>query len=123
MSHIVIEFLRKYLPLTEEEEKKIIPLMHYKRLSKHQLLISSGEVCDKIIFITDNDEYNIKNKEKEIIRLEHPKNNINDINWIDQITLQPVRHRTLTALAGFTGFCCNLASLDWQYLIYYRMEP
>ena len=52
MPHVVIEYLRNFLPLTEAEEKKIISVLHYRRVNKYHLLISSGEVCDKIIFIT-----------------------------------------------------------------------
>ena len=51
MSHFVIDYLRNYFPLSEDEQREIIARLHFRKVNKNQLLVSSGDVCDKIIFI------------------------------------------------------------------------
>jgi CRP-like cAMP-binding protein len=51
MPHFVIDYLRNFSQLSENEELAITSRWHYRKVSKNQLLISAGDVCDKIIFI------------------------------------------------------------------------
>ena len=51
MTHFVIKYLRNYLPLSIDEEKEIVSKLQFRKLKKNQLLMSVGDICDKIIFI------------------------------------------------------------------------
>src|SRR5579872_1631273 len=48
---LLLDNIRKYVPLSDDEEKVIARLFHKKSLRKSEYLLEAGNICRYVIFI------------------------------------------------------------------------
>lgn len=53
MLHSLASHIRKFIPLTAEEEETVLSFFRYKELDKKDLLLKEGQVCNASYFIVN----------------------------------------------------------------------
>ena len=83
MAHIVLDDIRKRVPMTEDDWSRIEPFFTFSTITKRETLVTQGRACDKAFFIQKGLLYSyriIESGERQVVQFGQDHNWFGDLH-------------------------------------------